>query len=323
MHPYKKEASAGHAKKVASFGGKSKGDHFNDTSTYDGVPLLDSGHVNQPQIRPTRKAGGRVGGEKSEARLDKSPRAKKQMGGAMMRPGMVGAPGVAPAMANPAMMQRAKGGKLIKKASGGSTSYGQDDDDLQNSGSTPSAADLPTTKSNGSSGRALPSSSMDQLKTYSGRMDTLPNRRRGGKVHPDEAEDKKLISKMIKSDDKRMGKASGGRVGKGKTTVNVIVSPQGGGQQSPQRVPVPVPVPQGPPPGAGAPPPMAGPPPGMGGPQMPPPGMMARKRGGRVGKNEGGAMMTEKYGSGSGLGRIEKKDRQESADKKYASSQNY
>jgi hypothetical protein len=265
MHPYKKEASAGHAKKVASFGGKSKGDHFNDTSTYDGVPLLDSGHVNQPQIRPTRKAGGRVGGENSEARLDKSPRAKKQMGGAMMRPGMVGAPGV---MA---------------------------------SGSTAPALGLGAVANN----------------------PALMRRAKGGKVHPDEAEDKKLISKMIKADDKRMAKASGGRVGKGKTTVNVIVSPQGGAQQPPQRVPVPVPVPQGPPPGAGAPPPAAMGAPPMGGPQMPPPGMMARKAGGRVGKNDGGAMMTEKYGSGSGLGRIEKKDRQESADKKYASSQNY
>ena len=263
-HPHHKEAKDGHAKKLASFGGKSKGTTFSDTGTYDGVPPVDSGKVNQPQKIPTRKAGGRVGGDHAAKRLDKAPRAKKAMGGPMM-----GAPGVGVPMAPGAMPMRAK----------------------------------------------------------------------GGKVHPDEAEDKKLISKMIKSDDKRHERADGGRVGKGKgkTTVNVIVSPQGGGQQPPQRVPVPVPVPQGPPPGAGAPPPggmpPGGPPP-MGGGAMPPPGMMGRKAGGRVSgpegdsfcKGSGGENVTkavrEKYGN-NGLGRLEKLKRQGGSVYTKPTGQNY
>jgi len=270
-HPHHKEAKDGHAKKLASFGGKSKGTTFSDTGTYDGVPPVDSGKVNQPQKIPTRKAGGRVGGDHAAKRLDKAPRAKKAMGGPMM-----GTPGVGVPMAPGAMPMRAK----------------------------------------------------------------------GGKVHPDEAEDKKLISKMIKSDDKRHERADGGRVGKGKgkTTVNVIVSPQGGGQQPPQRVPVPVPVPQGPPPGAGAPPPGGMPPggaPPMGGGAMPPPGMMGRKAGGRVagkychgpenestlgkqadGENDGKVARGE-FGGGGGKGRLAKIKSEGSAAKKYASANNY
>jgi len=239
-HPYSKEAKDGHSKKLASYGGRSKGDHFTDKGSWDGVPPVDSGKVYDMQRVPTRKAGGRVDGAKSEKRLDKAPRSK---------------------------------------------------------------------------------------------------------THPDEAADKKLISKMIKADDKRHERASGGRVGKGKTVVNVVVSPQGVQQapMPPQRVPVPVPVPGGA--GAGAPPapPIGGPSP-MGGPAMPPPGMMGRKRGGRVGvfendychgpenastfgKQAGGENYSKpaagKFGGGGGLGRLAKIKSEGAAEKKYASKDNY
>jgi hypothetical protein len=99
----------------------------------------------------------------------------------------------------------------------------------------------------------------------------------------------------------REARASGGRVGKGKTTVNVII----GGPKAEPAAPMPVPVPVG----AGAPPmPPPRPPmpipmtPPAGGPGAIPPGpgpmgMMGRKRGGRVEMDAG---------AGSGEGRLEK-----------------
>ena len=107
----------------------------------------------------------------------------------------------------------------------------------------------------------------------------------------------------------RAARKSGGRVGKGKTNINIII---GGdkGQQQPQAVPVPVPA--GGPPMQPPRPPM--PPAGLAGPQGMPPGagapgpmppIPARKCGGRVEKAAGG-MVPEKYGSRSGEGRLEK-----------------
>jgi len=82
-------------------------------------------------------------------------------------------------------------------------------------------------------------------------------------------------------------RANGGRVGKGKTTVNVIV---GGGQQAPAPPalpPLPPPMPEAPPPppppAGPPPPPLGGGPPGPPGPAGPPgPPPMMRKAGGRV-----------------------------------------
>lgn len=117
----------------------------------------------------------------------------------------------------------------------------------------------------------------------------------GAAKHPDEAEDRKLVNRMLT--EKGLGavggnkpkgridkRARGGAVkgGKGTTNVNIVIA-QKPDQDGAKSVPVPVPVPPpgpmaGPPPGAGM------PPPGAGGPPMIPPGMPMRKAGGRVAK---------------------------------------
>jgi hypothetical protein len=96
----------------------------------------------------------------------------------------------------------------------------------------------------------------------------------GGKAHSDEKQDRALFRKMFRQmEDEPHGemakrRASGGRVKKGNTVVNVIV----GGQKAepempaPMMAPPPPPPPPGPPPGAMAPPPGGMPP---GGPPMP------------------------------------------------------
>ena len=148
------------------------------------------------------------------------------------------------------------------------------------------------------------------------RLDRKP-RASGGKVHSDAAEDKKLIAKMIKADDKRHERAGGGRIksGKGKTSINIIVgTPQHAGMATPASQPparVPLPVPMAPPPSAA-----------MGGPAGMPPvpagaGMMPpmRARGGKVSAvapsvkkpsytKEGYCELD--YGGGGGLGRLQK-----------------
>jgi len=183
-----------------------------------------------------------------------------------------------------------------------------------------------------------------------------PMRKSGGAtMHTDEAQDKKLMHKILKPKAfkaeggramhhadcsckmcsggmaERAHRASGGRTKAGKTNVNIIISPQSGqagplgagvGMGQPP-VPPMMPPAGGMPPGGmppGGAPPMMPPAPPMGGapggglpPQlmaamagrggMPP---MARKSGGRVG-NVMPKYQEKDYGSGSGLGRLEKK----------------
>ena len=143
---------------------------------------------------------------------------------------------------------------------------------------------------------------------------------RGGTVHSDEAEDKALIRKEVKSEalksdgkkakhraDKVARRAKGGKVNhskSGKTSVNVIVAP-GGGAKPPMLPPG---AGMAPPPAAAAPPmpprpPMAAPPSGP--PAMGPPpgpgGMPIRSSGGRAYAKGGSVNSAEKgYGPKSG-----------------------
>ena len=144
-------------------------------------------------------------------------------------------------------------------------------------------------------------------------------RKRGGKVegkkprmrldrpsrHPDEAEDKALVKKMVKPEDLKKGYAAGGAIkGKKGTTVNVIIAPQGG-QGRPPMPSGPVAPPMPPPTPMRPPMPVApqGPPQGLGPAPGTPPGMI-RKDGGRV---EGGHKYPEMdYGALSGEGRLQK-----------------
>lgn len=100
---------------------------------------------------------------------------------------------------------------------------------------------------------------------------------RGGNVkHSDEAQDRKLITKMMAEHERKEGEkgyARGGKV-KGSTTNIAIVLPGGKGDAPDMPMPMP--------PMAGGPPPMPGPsgPPGM--PPGLPPGLPMRARGGKV-----------------------------------------
>jgi hypothetical protein len=133
--------------------------------------------------------------------------------------------------------------------------------------------------------------------SQAGKAATL--RAKGGKV-----EGEATKSHMGRS--RRPGYAKGGAVkSKGKTTVNVIIAPQGG-DGSQQKPPMPPMPPQGAPPMPPPRPPMV-PPPGAG-PGMPPPGMGAapgvmRKDGGRVEKQPPYPI---KDAAGGAKGRMEK-----------------
>jgi hypothetical protein len=128
----------------------------------------------------------------------------------------------------------------------------------------------------------------------------------GGNVHPDAAEDKAMIKRMVKSD-ALTGRSHGGKAPhkgghKGGTKVNVVVAPQAGSRP----VPVPVPVNGGAAGPVGAMPsrPVVRPAaPGLAG-LAGPTGPM--KTGGKVHRAHGGRVGHFEAGAGSGEGRLEK-----------------
>ena len=231
--------------------------------------------------------------------MKKGGRAKKYMGGPMMQPGGLMAP--------------------VAGALGGGSG----------------AAPMPVAGGSG----VLPD--QDKNKLYGGNIGANPYKK-GGKVHDDVAEDKALIKKMVKPSARtarkegggvfsgegypgkvpgatggRTAHARGGKAGKGKTNINIIIGagkpgmggpdpmggptlpPPGMGGPPPGATPIPMPMPPG-----GAPAPAAAPMP------MPYPVPMGGGGGGPLPRKAGGRTYRSykdmDAGAGGGEGRLEK-----------------
>lgn len=308
-HPYHKEAKEGHAKKLSGYGGKGK--TYDGKGTWDGLKGLNTDE--QRGLKPIDK--------EPELSQETAPRIMRKKGGKVM-----GKKAIA-RLDKPSRKGRDAGGQLPSpyEAAESEKRMKNIDYNEDKEGGTTSVSEAAS-----SAGR--------QEDKCGGRV----KKAAGGKMkHDDEAEDRKLIKKMVKPED-LTGKSCGGRMKrerggpvKGKTTVNIIVGAGGqpqGGMGAGNIAPVPgIPVgsrPQMPPPQQqmppmappmmAAPPAMAPPPaPPMGGGQMmPPPGgnPLMRKAGGRANADvpvktpgrtpEGYPKMD--YGAVSGKGRRQK-----------------
>lgn len=345
VHPHKKEAEAGHAKKLAGYGGKSKS--FDDKSSFDGLKGLNNDEQaglkiidKEPKLseetapRIMRKRGGLVKGKEAVKRLDKSARKakgrKKYEDGGLPTPyeaaeseermGNIKREDTGSDSDNksmpPASEAAKHSGTYQNYKKGGKVSHMEWEH---------SKADLKQDKKLAKKyGMSMEKWEKSALDKKHDKQQSTEGLKRGGAPKTKSYIPENPITKSA-----RVGRASGGAAGKGKTTVNIIVGAGKGGQDQDMPIPapgalpgrqpfqmppqMPVGMPMAPPPMAGAPmaaPPMAPPPslpPGgiggapMGGAGMPPGGPRPFKRGGRI-RN----VSDLDAGAGSGEGRLEK-----------------
>ena len=363
MSEYKKEAKTASAAKMQRMGLKLEDGSKSFTDERGGSPFegLNSGNAGKMPITPSRfKRGGKVAhvmGDKAHKNLGKPPR--KAAGGPLMHPGQRREPVPMPPTRSIADEYAAYHpdepndlGKSTSYARGGVI------------GTTPAQrkkmVGAMVARKKKESLPSSPPKSFGVPRNIKAPIGTLPPMKKGGKVSEyawehskkDAREDKKLSKKhhmsmeewehssLDKKHDRqqsmkglkrggmaeRAHRATGGRT-KGKTNVNIIISPQSGGQgqgvlgagvgmgqppvppMMPQMPPQMPPMPQGggmppaPPAGGGLPPQLMAALAARGGGGMPP---MGRKTGGRVG-NKMPKYQEKDFGSGSGLGRLVKK----------------
>lgn len=324
-HPYKKEATEGHAKKLKSYGGSSSSSTADKTNkdgnatNWAGFDALNtdkqagraptnSGKYEAPEVRVQKKKGGKVTGAASLKRLDKAPRGK---GPTATRKGPIPSPDSQQEAFDPTTKfdagemnptsPRKKGGRVSE------IEWEHSKKDL--------AEDKKLAKKHGMKLEKWEHSKLDEKHD---KQQSMAGLKKGGRA-------KRAEGGMLVNRDGEEAPASNKKT-PGKTTVNIMVGqPQGPGGQPimpppmsggtpPGMPPSPPPMMGGagaPPPGAGAPPmPMPMPPPGAG-PGGPPP--MMRKDGGKVQvpyKRPGrkGDYPAMDFGSGGGFGRKQKID---------------
>jgi len=206
MHEYLKQSREGAAKKLKGI--QSGEPHTKvDSSSWSPPEMLEADKQNgmRPVSKRQYKSGGKVHGEHAKKRADR--KARKEGGRTMSIDGFINRDDK---MAND---ERAgvkkvggmkRGGKIHKKARGGlegdfaDRNYGADE-------ITQMTGNMPRNMPMGTSYAKVPmptSRPADKVLPYRGpKPMTNPNAgmKKGGAAHPDEAEDKALIKKMIKS----------------------------------------------------------------------------------------------------------------------------
>jgi len=324
-----KAARAAMKKKAHRMGGKGEPHEKVDASSWSPPEMLNSGAKTgmRPVSARQYKSGGKVHGEDCGANMGRKPR--KSGGRALTANSMINR-NQKEANEDRAGVKHIGG---MKRGGSAKRHHRLDGGGIPPTGSAPGAMLSPNAAPNAP---GTISGAESTMKMNQSPMRGMIHLKKGGKAegHPDVAEDKALIRKMVKPEARtgkkdggspvasgkyqgtrptggRIARADGGRTKKGKTNINIVIDAGGKqpgmpgmGDMSKQMPPPPTPM--TPPPQIGGPPMPPGPPPGapMGGPPGMPPGIppMPRKRGGRT--NAGFPDM--EAGAGGGLGRLEK-----------------